>query len=167
MDLLTKHKPWMIASLLATASLFGQNQSCSSKNQAQVCKPAKCGVTQAPAQPTVCAYNAPAEINIGMQGEIDFFVAGSFLYWQPLQDNMAVSTVFGSTLSGNSITGFIQSATNGATAQQNTLELDYKYKPGFQVILGMNLQDDDWIGYAEYTRFHGTHTTSSTGATGG
>ena len=167
MNLFAKHKPWMIASLLATTPLFAQNQSCNPKAQNQVCKPAKCGVPQAPMQPTIAAYNAPAEIDVGMQGELNFFVAGAFLYLQPLQDNMQIATIYDSAITGSSVTGFLQGATAGTTAHANTLEMDYKYKPGFQVMLGMNLQDDDWVGYGEYTRVHGTHTSSSNGASGG
>lgn len=163
MNLLTKHKPWMIASLFAATSLFGQNQSYGSQKQgtqASVCKPAKCGMTQAAVEPTVAAYNAPAEINIGMQGEIDFFVTGSFIYWQPLQDNTSTALVL------NESVGSGANLSTGTTAG-NYLEMDFKYKPGFKVALGMNVQDDNWVGYAEYTRVHGTHNTSSTGAATG
>src|SRR3989338_8487279 len=169
---------WMIASLMATTSLFAQNctQNCTKgcpqnsqqpqqQQRQQICKPAKCGFSQAPQQPCTPAYNAPAEINVGIEGDVDFFVSGSFIYWQPLQDNMVVGTIFDNP-QPNLVTTY-QNATNGQLFEANSLELDYKYKPGFQVTLGMNLQDDDWVGYGEYTRVHGTHSTSSNGPAGG
>ena len=96
MNLATKTMPWMVASLLAATSVFGQNQSqgaCAPQQcvpQPPVCKPAKCCVPQNPQEPKMCAYNAPAEINVGCQGDIDFWASGSFIYWQPSQDNMAI-----------------------------------------------------------------------------
>jgi hypothetical protein len=41
--------------------------------------------------------------------------------------------------------------------------MDFRYQPGFKAGLGMNLQMDDWDGYVEYTRIHGTHSASSNG----
>ena len=167
MNLSSKTAPWMVASLLAVSSVFGQN-SCQQKSaapvcqpvkptcQPQVCKPAKpavCGVLQAPQMPTIAAYNAPAEINVGMQGEYDFFVSADFLYWQPLQDNMSVGL-----RNSNSLADIVSPGTG---MQGNYIDMDFNYKPGFQVALGMNLQNDDWVGYAQYTRVHGRHTTSS------
>ncbi|MDE3055164.1 MAG: hypothetical protein KGI80_00485 [Verrucomicrobiota bacterium] len=160
MNLLMKHKPWMIAALLATTSVFGQTQSCGSQKATPACKPAKCGMTQAPMQPCVAAYNAPAEINIGMQGEIDFFVGGSFIYWQPLQDNLPIATIL------SNYTGPLSASVTATTVSLDSLQMNFQYKPGFQVIAGMNLQDDNWVGYAEYTRFYGSHSTSSSGIAG-
>ena len=167
MNLVNKTKPWMMASLLAVSSAFGQQtcaapktggSSCQNAPQ-QVCKPAKaaqCGVMQAPQMPMMAAYNAPGEINIGMEGEIDFFVTGSFVYWQPLQDNMDVALI-----NNNPLANLL---TTGSGFQGNYVDMDFQYKPGFKVALGMNLQHDDWTGYGEYTRFHSQHTASSNGS---
>lgn len=156
--------PWMVASLLAMTSIFGQNQnqgSCAPQQcvpRPPVCKPAKCCTPQQPMQPTNCAYNAPAEINVGCVGDIDIETSVSFLYWQPSQDNMAV--------------GFTSSAPIGLAAAQalpqasiqgSFIDMDFDFKPGFKVGLGMNLQMDDWDGYAEYTRVHGWHSVFSNG----
>lgn len=160
----------MVASLLAATTVFGQNQnnSCQPPKappvcqpvkptcQPQVCKPAKpavCGIVQEPQVPTIAAYNAPAEINIGMQGEYDFFVTGTFIYWQPLLDNFSVGIQDSLTLADLTV--------HGLGARTNTIDMDFDYKPGFKVGLGMNLQHDDWVGYAEYTRIHGKHNVSS------
>lgn len=153
--------PWMVASLLATTSIFGQNQ----KDQSgccvpppPVCKPAKCCVTQAPQEPRVCAYNAPAEINVGCQGDIDIFVTGSFIYWQAMQDNMTIGLTDNNALLGLGTTGIQEPNIKG-----DFIESKFGFKPGFKVGLGLNLQTDDWDGYAEYTRVHGDTDTSSNG----
>src|SRR3990167_2553310 len=166
-------QPWTVASLLSITPFFSQTQDCVKKPaKQQQCEPLiQCQETtfqppiQASTQPTYAGYNAPAEINTGYEGDINFFVSGSFLFWQPLQDNMVVASVFNN--SQPDLTATYQNATNGQVFNANCLEFDYKYKPGFQVTLGMNLQDDNWVGYGEYTRVHGTHTISSHGPSGG
>jgi hypothetical protein len=141
--------PWVVASLLAATSAFGQSQAnCKS--------PQKVGQMETPQKPMVSAYNAPAEINIGMQGDRDVFGSASFLYWQPSLDNMsfaAASTVDPSIYSFN---------TNGVLGA-SFVEIDFKYQPGFKVGLGLTLQTDNWDTYSEYTRVHGKHTASSNG----
>ena len=163
MNLSTKTMPWMVASLLAATSVFGQNQSqgaCAPQQcvpQPPVCKPAKCCVPQNPLEPKMCAYNAPAEINVGCQGDIDFWASGSFLYWQPSQDNMAIGYTDNNVFLG------LPLGTPEATFKGSFIEMDFDFKPGFKAGLGMNLQTDDWWGYVEYTRVHGTHSTFSNG----
>ncbi len=163
MNVSTKTMPWMVASLLAVTSIFGQSQNQNQGGcapQPNVCKPVpppRCGPLQAPQQPMNCAYNAPAEVNIGMQGDIDFFAAGSFLYWQASQDNMAVG------LTTNVPINVGVGVALEPTIQGSFIDMNFKYQPGFKVGLGMNLQMDDWDGYVEYTRVHGDHTTSSSG----
>lgn len=168
MSLSNKTMPLVVASLLAASTIFGQNQnSCQPKSappvcqpvkptcQPQICKPAKpavCGVLQEHPVPTIAAYNAPAEINIGMQDEYDFFVTGSFIYWQPLVDNLGLG------LSNSTV---LEDGVPFTSVRTNVIDMDFNYKPGFQVELGMNLQYDNWVGYAEYTRVHGKHTQSS------
>jgi hypothetical protein len=122
-----------------------------------ICKPPKppCAPLQAPQPPTNYAYNAPAEINTGCVGHIDYFGFASFLYWQPSVDDLAYAYV-----NNNSI---LNTVTPGI--QGNYKEINYLFRPGFQVGLGMNLQTDDWDGNAQYTRVHGTHSASTNGKT--
>jgi len=154
MNLATKTMPWMVASLLTATPFFGQNQS--GGNCPQPCKPVKCCTTQVPQQPTTCAYNAPAEINVGCQGDVDVFLSGSFIYWQPILDNGNVALVNDNTRA---------QFTNAAPFKfaGNFVEMNFQYKPGFKVGAGVNLQTDDWDGYAEYTRVHGSHNVASNG----
>jgi hypothetical protein len=105
--------------------------------------------------PSNSAYAAPAEINIGKPGDIDFFGTISFLYWQPQQDNMAI--------------GLVQESSSVTTTPNSYLsnyfvEMDPGFTPGFQIGLGMNLQKDDWEGFTNYTRVHGSHSVRSNGS---
>ncbi len=120
-----------------------------------VCKPPKppCSPLQAPKPPTNCAYNAPAEINTGCVGHIDYFGFASFLYWQPFVDDLAYAYVDNNSIANSVVPGI----------QGEYKEIHFHFKPGFQVGLGMNLQRDDWDGIAQYTRVHGTHSASTDG----
>ena len=110
---------------------------------------------QAPRVPANNGYAAPAEINIGRPGNIDFFINASFLYWQPQQDNMAIGLVQESS----SVTG-----TPNSNLSNYFVQMSQGFTPGFQVGLGMNLQKDDWEGLLNYTRVHGSHSVSSGGS---
>ncbi len=104
---------------------------------------------QAPTIPSQCGYNAPAGINVGTVGDNDFFLTGSFIYWQPLQDNMNI--------------GLMKKSTSSATQVKSTfIEMQYDFQPGFKIAAGMNLQKDDWDGYVEYTWLHGSQKTTAT-----
>jgi len=158
MNLSVKTMPWMVASLLATTSIFGQqnqNNSGCCLPPPPVCKPAKCCVPQVPQPPRVCAYNAPAEINVGCVGDIDIWLSGSFIYWQVMQDNMTIGLASSSTV--------LDTDPLEASIKGNYIESKFKFKPGFKVGAGMNFQYDDWWGYAEYTRVHGDTDTHSNG----
>jgi hypothetical protein len=148
----------MVASLLAATSVFG---GITRNHNRGACapQPSECCPPQAPHVPRGCGYNAPAEINIGCQHDIDFFASGSFIYWQPSQDNMDI----GLTDNNPFLVPSLAAGTGLPTIQGAYIEMDYDFQPGFKVGLGMNLQVDDWDGYAEYTRVHGTHSTSSNG----
>lgn len=136
-NFLNNSKPWMAVSLFAATSVFGQSscEPCCEPHQLLQC-------------PTVAAYNAPGRIDI--QCGWDIWGDASFIYWQAIQENMepVVSHVPGitTTLGTNSL-GF----TN----------LDFQYKPGFKVGLGMSFDYDNWETSLEYTRLHGTHHKSA------
>lgn len=152
MNLLNKTTPWMVASLLTAASAFGQ-EKCSTR-------PSKCPPCTTPCDfqemtPGMPGYNAPSRINVC--GNWDVYADASFIYWQIAQDNMAFGLTNNNTLA--------QAATPGI--QGNYLQMDFAYKPGFQVGGGINFDHDNWDSYAEYTRIHGTNTASSSGPTSG
>jgi hypothetical protein len=155
--------PWVVASLLAAASsIFGQeqNQEPSCVPSPPVCKRAKCCVLRMPQESGMCGFNAPAEINVGCEGDIDLFGSASFLYWQPSQDNMQIGLT---NKNGATYLGPPNPAPPEVPVIGDFIEMDFSYQPGFKVGMGMNLQRDDWDGYAEYTRVHGTSSASSNG----
>lgn len=142
MNLLTKTAPWVMGSLLAAVSAFGQTNS--------KCPPAQKNMNQGDelvANQYMAAYNAPARIDV--RGAWDFYGTAAFTYWQPIQDNMELGVV--------DDTSNAHHLHNG-----NVINMDFGYKPGFKVGAGMNFDHDNWDGFAQYTWFRGTSSTSST-----
>lgn len=90
-------------------------------------------------------YNAYARIRV--RSSWDAYTVGSFTYWQPIQENMELAIV---TNSSNAI-DFI----NGSV-----VNMDFDYKPGFKIGLGLDFFHDKWTGYAEYTWFRGSQHVS-------
>jgi len=143
LNLLTKTKPWMVASLLVATSVFGQNvaacpKPCPPKPCPKPC-PQPCPPTQicpdqdpcCPAWPTPvlnAAYNYPARIQTRCPW--DFFAHASFIYWQPLQENMEL--------------GFVTDTTSTMFLDGRFVNMDFDYKPGFKVGVGMNFDHDNW-----------------------
>ncbi|MBI5272935.1 MAG: hypothetical protein HY861_03015 [Chlamydiia bacterium] len=145
MNLLAKTTPWVVASLLAAATAFGDDK----------CRPQKSfeqGRQLAQTQ-MMPGYDAPARIDV--RGAWDFYASASFIYWQMLQDNM--SYAFVDSLSDTN-------RISNSQLQGNFAELNFKYQPGFKVGLGMNFDQDNWDSYAEYTRLYSSDRSSTTGA---
>ena len=164
---LIKTKPWIIASLLAAASLFGnsseaaQDFCCPKANKPKrvrerpcppppkkvPCPPKPCCEKRPPIQ--MCpAYNMPARADV--KGCWDIYTGASFIYWQARQENMEFAA------------SQVASVVGGETIQTNTIiGHDFKFKPGFKVLLGMNFNHDSWDGYAEYTWFKSSTSTSA------
>lgn len=90
------------------------------------------------------AYSAPARINV--RGSWDVYAFGSFTYWQPRQENMELAFV---------------NNTAATEIDGNFVNMDFKYKPGFKVGLGLDFNHDNWDAAAIYTWFRGSFTQSS------
>ena len=165
LNLLTKTKPWILASLIAATSLFGKSNSqcpkpCPPKPCPQPC-PQPCPPTQVcptdpccPAWPTPvlnAAYNYPARIQTRCPW--DFFADLSFIYWQPIEDNLEL---------GLANTGNLSTGVNG-----NFINMDFDFKPGFKLGLGGNFDHDNWDLRFEYTWFHNTNSQSANAPEGG
>lgn len=169
LNLLTKTKPWMVASLIVATSVFGQNNTpspkpCPPKPVAKPC-PQPCPPTQACSQDPCCpawptpvlnaAYNYPARIQTRCPWDVSF--DASFIYWQATQDNMEL--------------GIADSAANSASSSEqvsgNVINMDFEFKPGFQVGMGVNFDYDNWDMRLQYTWFHGNNSQSSNGPNGG
>jgi len=177
MNAVLKVSPWIAISLLAATSVFGQEKAgqepqliSTSSELADasdcapactpvqpmchpfICKPQRCGNVQETQMPLNPAYNAPAEINIGLMGDWNIFTSVSYLYWQALQDDMRIGTE-----GSQSVATFVGPGTRD---KAEVIDLHFDYKSAFQVAMGMNFHNDDWVGYVEYTRFHGTDHVS-------
>lgn len=177
LNLLTKTKPWIVASLLVATSVFGQDaqkQSTPKANgnacPAPVCKPKApcpapcpqpCPPTQMcppPAAPACCppwpvpvlnaAYNYPARTMTRCPWDVYF--DASFIYWQPNQENMELG-VYNKTASGFA-----------SGIDSRAINMTFDYKPGFKVGMGFNVDYDNWDVRAEYTWFHNTQSSSYT-----
>ena len=159
LNLLTKTKPWMVASLIVATSVFGQNNAscpkpCPPKPCPKPC-PQPCPPTQVcptdpccPAWPTPVlnsAYNYPARIQTRCPW--DFYADASFIFWQPLQENMEL--------------GMSDTGVSANTVDASVINTDFKFKPGFKLGVGGNFDYDNWDMHLEYTWFHSTTSTSA------
>jgi len=182
LNLLTKTKPWIVASLLVATSVFGQNANdrprngnapCPKPCPAPECKPKSCPVpcpqpcppTQLcpPACPAPCcpawpvpvlnaAYNYPARTMTRCPWDVYFDV--SFIYWQASQENMELGFVNRTPFATIDTAG-------GPGLDASVLNMSFKYKPGFKVGLGGNFDYDNWDIHAEYTWFHNRNSVST------
>lgn len=126
MEFLTSKKVSLILSLCATSFVVGQDsQTGTPKN------------TTAPSPSMQPSYNASCRIAVDRP--YDFFLTGSFIYWQPIQENMSL--------------GVVSTSTDTALVKGHERDLQPKYKPGFKVGIGMNFDYDQWDTYLEYTWF--------------
>jgi hypothetical protein len=103
------------------------------------------------------AYNYPARIQTRCPWDI--FADASFIYWQPIQENLEIGIANTLPASG---AGVLTTGVNG-----NVINMDFNYKPGFKVGFGGNFDYDGWDLRLEYTWFHNTNSQSSNGPTGG
>lgn len=97
--------------------------------------------------PLTPGYNAPFSVDLGKK--YDFVASASFIFWQPIQENMKLGVL---------------SDTSGALdlVNGNEIDLDYKYKPGFKVGIGMDFDYDNWDTFIEYTWLYGQEKVSKT-----
>lgn len=142
LNLFTKTKPWVVASLLAATAAFAQD------NNNTKCRPQKSfdqghELMQNQMMP---AYSAPARVDV--RGSWDVYATGSFIYWQARQENMEIGMV------SNAANPYV--TTSAIPVVSYFVNPDFEYKPGFKFGLGANLDWDNWDAYAEYTWFHGT-----------
>ncbi len=134
-----------LIALFVTASVFAQDYSDKESSNQAVQKPYDQGHAVTENQ-MMAGYNAPARIDVC--GSWDIFVDGSFIYWQAKEKGLEL--------------GYLSPSAANITAGHtgNVINMDFDYKPGFKVGLGMNFEHDNWNVYADYTRLHGTNTKS-------
>lgn len=88
-------------------------------------------------------HNKSCRVTLQNGNDYNFLVSASFIYWQPIQENMRLGVVSNSTDSLDLVNGY-------------EVDLDFKYKPGFKVGIGTNFNYDGWDTFAEYTWFRAT-----------
>ena len=158
---------WLIllGCIAAFGSLHAKNKSDSSCcPQNDCCEPVQC-CEPAPVECCPCpnqfqqgmplcnyyhpAYNAPARIDVAGCWDLDIY--GSFIYWHVNEEGLVLAAKTVATA------GQLNSSTPVGVAVQ-----DFTYKPGFKVGFGFDLDRDNWVCFAEYTRLHQSTVHSST-----
>ena len=148
MNLLNKTTAWAASLLILAASANADDKACRPQR-----KSFEQGQKLAKSQ-MASGYNAPSRIDV--RGSWDVYATGSFIFWQLSQDNMEVALA--DTLSNTAYVTNTQ--ING-----DLVAMDFDYKPGFKVGLGLNYDHDNWDSYAEYTRIHTSNSRSTNGNT--
>lgn len=131
MNLFSKSKTFLAATLAAASPLMGQNSSCAVPK-----KPVE-AVVQKPAM--MPSYSAPARIDV--RGAWDFYAVGSFTYWQAMQDNMELGVIIDGSVT---------------PARLTLVNNNNDFHPGFKVSLGMSFDHDSWDSCVNYTWFRGS-----------
>ncbi|KPK33212.1 MAG: hypothetical protein AMS24_01840 [Chlamydiae bacterium SM23_39] len=96
-------------------------------------------------------YNTSARIDV--KGAWDYYISGSFIYWQP---KMYLPYAW-ERIGDEAGTEYLYSD----VLTEKTHLVNFDYHPGFKVGLGTNTDMDDWNLFFEYTRL----TTSDTSST--
>lgn len=151
----------MVASLLVATSIFGDNvaqcqkPACPPKPCPKPCPQQPCPPTQMCQQDPCCpawampllnaGYNYPARIQTRCPWDV--YIDASFIYWQPMQENMEYA--------------FKSNANATIFAEGRVLNQSFSFKPGFQVGIGFDWDMDNWDSHLQYTWFHGTHSSST------
>jgi len=132
-----------IISALAFATLSADCARCEPDPCTCPEEPPCCDV---PTAPTTAAYNKGA--NIDVCGSWDFYVTGTFLYWQPIQEQMDVAAL-----------NFPPPNVN-IPGVGTLFDFDFDWKPAFKVGIGYAWDYDNWETYVQYTRINTTMTKS-------
>jgi hypothetical protein len=156
LNVFSKTKSWMVASLLVATSVYAQQNGGAPANTGAPKSCAPC-VKVCPPDNKVAlspAYNASAAINTRCSWDLE--INSSFLYWQAFQDNMELgvaSTVSSEVASSSGFKG-------------KFVNMDFDFKPAFRVGLGLAFDHDDWDMQAQYTWFHANNRKTATATAG-
>lgn len=101
-------------------------------------------------------YNAPKKINVPCSH--NFFLSGSFIYWQARDYGFEIATL----TSPNS--------SNLLDTSRNIKYINFDFHPGFKLGFSTSLHNDDWNFFLDYTRFysknHGSASVHNTNVSG-
>jgi hypothetical protein len=107
-------------------------------------KPFCCDQMQSLTESMQEGYNAPYKLKLC--DPKDFFFSVSFIYWQPIQEDLNPSVD----------DPFTASQING-----RYISLEYEFKPSFKALIGHNLDCDNLKILLQYTRLNMNTTTSA------
>ena len=117
---------------LASALLFFSSQACA-------------------AETAVATPNLKSESKVVLQTSRPetFYFDASFSYWMAMQENMEL--------------GVVNNTTNPLdVASGSFVNMNFDFKPGFQLGAGVNFLPENWNLYLEYTWFRSTNTVTKT-----
>jgi hypothetical protein len=95
-------------------------------------------------------YNHPARIDV--KNSWDFYVSGSYIYWQPRQDGLELAREIVEVQEGFLV----------LHVDNTFVHMDFDYHSGFKVGMGGSFERDDWSLDFEYTRLYTTDHRSKT-----
>jgi hypothetical protein len=89
-------------------------------------------------------YNQQAGIKVDGSNA---FISGSFIYWQAMEGGLELGELY---------------VDPAVILKQfsSYIEMNFKYKPGFKVIIGKSIGHDNWLASVEYTWLHFSEVTS-------
>lgn len=102
----------------------------------------------------MAAYNASARIDV--RGSWDLYCSGSYIFWQPREENLELGILNNNRLVITPIT------IAGRVANMN-----FNYKSGFKAGLGILSNQDNWDVFAQYTWLRGRQHSHATAPTNG
>jgi hypothetical protein len=151
LNLLTKSKIWLAASVFAASASFAQQ----GKNKNSAPAVAEQGHEMSKSQ-IMPIYSAPARVDV--RNSWDLYVSGKFLYWQAREENLELGLISRNDPEGM-ITGGDSPFNTTYSNKMKVINPHFTYRPGFKVALGANLDYDNWDARAEYTWFHSNIST--------
>jgi hypothetical protein len=139
------HKVFIIGAIFLAINIFADETAYNDmpnqeKQYPSKSKPLKCNQGHARDENSmISAYNMPARYDVC--GNYDFYIKGSFIYWQILQEGMSFAFTTTNDPDPNDLPYLGTSFSY----------IDFKFKPGFKVGVGLNSTYDNWDVYLEYT----------------
>jgi hypothetical protein len=84
------------------------------------------------------AYNESGRICV--RGSWDLFIVGSFIYWQPIEENLDLA--------------FSSPNFDTFSMKKEYYKMKFNWTPGFRIAAGIRSNHDDWTISVEYTSLH-------------
>lgn len=91
----------------------------------------------------LCGFNAP----VSLQGCscFEYYTKAAFIFWQPLEEGLTFATKSDNLPTDSFV---------GPLLGTKVVDIDFNYKPGFKVGVGLRSGHDNWDVYFQYTWFH-------------